>query len=175
MKTFSPLLHHHRSLFSQTQPCNLHCQNTHTHNKYPPDPHPHIATNISHELSATSSSWIFIKQKSKQIDFTPAALLHFYLIFSPSHVLSSSSSLSLSVSPSPPLFYSFILSPFFSSSLCLSLVSSSFFSFYYSFFLPVWVMGWNLWPCETLWRFDCVCVCVCQRLYHVCVFVFFCQ
>lgn len=52
---------------------------------------PSIATNISHELSATSPSWIFIKQNSKQIDFTPAALLHFYLILSLIQTLTCSS------------------------------------------------------------------------------------
>lgn len=53
--------------------------------------HTHIAANISHELSATSPSWIFIKQNSKQIDFTPAALLHFYLILSLIRMLTCSS------------------------------------------------------------------------------------
>lgn len=41
--------------------------------------------------SATSPSWIFIKQNSKQIDFTPPALLHFYLILSLIQTLTCSS------------------------------------------------------------------------------------
>lgn len=88
----------------------------------PTNPHtavPHIATNISHELSATSPSWIFIKQNSKQIDFTPAALLHFYLILSLTQMLTCSS-LPL------PQFHCSILSPLHS---FLMLCSTSFLCF----------------------------------------------
>lgn len=51
---------------------------------------PHCHQSFSWAL-ATSPSWIFIKQNSKQIDFTPAALLHFYLILSPTQMLTCSS------------------------------------------------------------------------------------
>ena len=127
MKTFN-IFFFVPSLTASLQPCNSHrCQNkhtdkqpkantlTHTINRdmsssplsyiLPPKTGvPHIATNISHELSATRPSWIFIKQNSKQIDFTPAALLHFYLILFLSQMLTYSS-LPL------PQFHCSILSP----------------------------------------------------------------
>lgn len=104
------------------QSCKSHwCQNKHTDKQTKANTHqhtqgqqrhkppplssksdtPHIATNISHELLPTSPSWIFIKQNSKQIDFTPAALLHFYLIL-------------FSLCVAPPFLYLSFTTPSFS-------------------------------------------------------------
>lgn len=154
---------------------------------------PHIATNISHELSATSPSWIFIKQNSKQIDFTPAALLHFYLILSLSQMLTCSS-LPL------PQFHRSILSPLLSFltlillPLCISCLfyplslfftlssplshslSSAFHSLHFlkphfpaSPDLCSWICGpeegccW--WVDELCFDFVCVCLWVCLRVH----------
>ena len=222
MKTFNPFFFV-PSLMDSLQPRNSHwCQNkhtdkqakanthTHTHDqqRHVQTPHPptvllsksgvpHIATNISHELSATSPSWIFIKQNSKQIDFTPAALLHFYLILS----LSDAHLLLLvltSVSPLQPFTLFFLPDAYPTSSLYFlpvlstislfqnavlpsfpfSLVCLSFSPFpQASFSCQSWFMFLDLWPWGGLLLLGlmsfvltlCVCVSVCLRVHtHIC-------
>lgn len=224
MKTFNPFLRCPLSLADSRQPCNSRwCQNkhtdkqakantqTHTINRDTRNPHPSLSMlpsplslasatlpPIFLELSATSPSWIFIKQNSKQIDFTPAALLHFYLILS----------LSLRCSLAPPCPYLSFTTPSFPlvvPSWCLSCFLSvfpacfihslsfltlasplshplasclSFSSFpQASFSCQSWFMLLDLWPWRGLlsvawWALFWLCVCVCVS--HICGPVWVC-